>query len=429
VSGGAETPITGQRTASRSRPDDELRVSTLEIFFDLVFAFTLTQLTALLASHLSWPSAGRVLLVFGLLWWMYEAYAWLTNTRPPVHTAERLLLLLGMAGFLLIGLAIPSGFSSYALVLGLGYLLVVVVHAALYYRVNANILRVAPFNVTSALLVTIAALVRDSHGMTSPAGYVLWVAALAVQLGSPLIVHPSGRFEIRPAHFCERHSALLIVAIGESVAAVGIGAAGPASRGGPPDWRLLVSAVLGLAVAAALWWTVLGSGDDEAAVRVMTAASGDRRTMLALNAFFYGNIPLLLGLVAMAAGVLRAVVQAAGPGGPPAGSAAGAGQALVLACGAAAFLAGDVISRWQLGTGPFRLRAAAAAAAVATAAVGTYAGLNAQLILVAAVLVTPLLAERQSDTANGGLDGDEAGGAADVGGEGSDEGAGGGAAG
>jgi low temperature requirement protein LtrA len=409
---------TGARVA---RGDDDLRVSPLEIFFDLVFAFTLTQLTAMLASHLSWASVGRVLLVFGLLWWMYEAYAWLTNTRPPVHTAERLLLLVGMAGFLVIGLAIPSGFSSYALVLGLGYLVVVLVHAALYYRVNANILRVAPFNVASALLVTIAALLRGSHGQTSLAGYALWVAALAVQLGSPLVVHPAGRFNLRPAHFCERHSALLIVAIGESVAAVGIGAAGPASRGGTPDWHLLASAVLGLAVAAALWWIVFGTGDDENAVQVLAAASDDRRTVLALNAFFYGNIPLLLGLIAMAAGILRAVVQAIGPGAPPAGSAASAGQALVLACGAALFLAGVVISRWQLGTGPFQVRLAAAAAAIGTGAVGTYAGLNAQLILVAAVLVTPLLAERQPESGNSAGLGGEPRGSAEVAGEGSAE--------
>jgi low temperature requirement protein LtrA len=412
-------------TAQAAQADDDLRVSTLEIFFDLVFAFTLTQLTALLAGHLSWPSVGRVLLVFGLLWWMYEAYAWLTNTRPPVHTAERLLLLVGMTGFLVIGLAIPSGFSSYAVVLGLGYLLVVLVHAALYYRVNANILRVAPFNVASAMLVTIAGLLRDAHGTTSPAGYALWAAALAVQLGSPLIVHPAGRFEIRAGHFCERHSALLIVAIGESVAAVGIGAAGPASRGGPPDWHLLASAVLGLAVAAALWWIVLGTGDDDAAVLVLSAASRERRAVLALNAFFYGNIPLLLGLIAMAAGILRAVVQAVGPAGqaasgPAAGSAASAGQAFVLACGAALFMAGDVISRWQLGTGPYRVRLAAAVAVVATAAVGTYAGLNAQLIVVAAVLVAPLLVERQSGR-GGSRDSDGAGGGGDVAGEGSAE--------
>jgi low temperature requirement protein LtrA len=381
-----------------------LRVSTLEIFFDLVFAFTLTQLTSVLASRLSWLAVAQVLLVFGLLWWMYEGYAWLTNTRPPNHTTERLLLLLGMAGFLIVGLAIPRGFSNYAVVLGIGYLVVVTVHGVLYYRVNANIVRVAPFNIASALLVIGAGLLHNSHGTANPAAYALWIAALAVQLGSPLIVHPRGLFELQPAHFSERHSALLIVAIGESVAAVGIGAAGPISQPGSANWRVLGSAVLGLAVAAALWWIVFGSGDEERAERVLTQASSQRRTALALSAFFYGNIPLLLGLVALASGILRAVVLAAGHS-APSSNAAALGQAAVLASGAALFLFGDAIIRRQLGTGPYRLRAAAAIAALATTAVGATAGLDAQLALVAAVLMAPLILEREP--AGGGRAGPE----------------------
>src|SRR5215469_4876422 len=94
-----------QRPAS---PDLPLRVSTLELFFDLVFVFTITQLTSMLARDMSFAAAGRVLLVFALLWWMYGGYVWLTNTRTPSTAAERLLLLLGMAGFLVIGLAIPD---------------------------------------------------------------------------------------------------------------------------------------------------------------------------------------------------------------------------------------------------------------------------------------------------------------------------------
>jgi low temperature requirement protein LtrA len=381
--------------ADQGADDLPLRVSTLEIFFDLVFAFTLTQLTAVLASDLSWLAVAQVLLVFGLLWWMYEGYAWLTNSRPPVGTTERVLLLVGMTGFLVIGIAIPSGFSQYGVVLGLGYLLVVLVHSGLYYRVNANILRVAPFNVASAVLVTIAGLLHGPAGTASAPSYALWAAALAVQLGSPLVVHPAGRFELRPAHYCERHNALVIVAIGESVAAAGIGAAGPASSG-PVSWRLLAGAVLGLAVAAALWWIVFGAGDEERAEQVLTRARPERRTALAMNAYFYGNIPLLLGLVALAAGVLREVVQAAGRPGPAAGTPASAGQAAVLACGAALFLAGNVIVRWQLRIARVRPRILAAVAALATIPVGVYAGLVAQLGLVAAVLIGSLAAESRA---------------------------------
>jgi low temperature requirement protein LtrA len=380
-------PADGEPTPGADEPP--LRVTTLELFFDLVFAFTLTQLAALLASGFTAADGARVLLIFGLLWWMYEGYAWLTNARPPVHPAERLLLLVGMAGFLTIGLAIPDGFGGSSLALGLGYLAVVIIHAWLYFRVNRNIIRIAPFNVASALLVTVAGLLHGPTGAVEPAGYLLWTAALAVQLGSPLIVHPKGLFELRPAHLSERHSALLLIALGESVAAIGVGVGRLAGHSGLDQTRLIVAAVLGLALAATLWWIVFGGGDEEAAERVLTLATSERRTALALSAFFYGNIPLLLGLVATAAGVGQAIAHAgrlaAGP----------VGAAVALAAGAALFLAGDVTIRRRLQTGRVRLRAAAAVLALGTAAIGAQVALEAQLIVITAILVIMLVLERR----------------------------------
>jgi low temperature requirement protein LtrA len=391
--GGDASPegATSRRRPAReqaARTDEPpLRVTTLELFFDLVFAFTLTQLATLLASGFTAADVARVLLIFGLLWWMYEGYAWLTNARPPVHTTERLLLLVGMAGFLTIGLAIPDGFGATSLELGLGYLVVVVVHAVLYFRVNRNILRVAPFNVASALLVTVAGLLHGPAGSVRPAGYVLWILALAVQLGSPLIVHPKGLFELRPAHLSERHSALLLVALGESVAAIGVGVGRLAGYSGAENARLIVAAVLGLALAATLWWIVFGAGDEEEAERVLTAASSERRTALALSAFFYGSIPLLLGLVAMAAAVRQVIAHplslAAGP----------ASAAVVLGAGAALFLAGDVWIRRLLRTGPAALRTVAALLALATTAIGVLAALEVQLIAITVMLVIMLVLE------------------------------------
>jgi low temperature requirement protein LtrA len=366
-----------------------LRVTTLELFFDLVFAFTLTQLATLLASGFTGADVARVLLIFGLLWWMYEGYAWLTNARPPVHTAERLLLLVGMAGFLTIGLAIPDGFGGGSLALGLGYLVVVIVHACLYFRVNRNIVRVAPFNVASALLVTGAGLLHGPTGAVRPAGYVLWITALAVQLGSPLIVHPKGLFDLRPAHLSERHSALLLVALGESVAAIGVGVGRLAGHSGAENARLIAAALLGLGLAATLWWIVFGAGDEEETERVLTAASSERRTALALSAFFYGNIPLLLGLVAMAAAVGQVIAHGvslvAGP----------ARAAVVLGAGAALFLAGDVWIRRLLRTGPVRLRAVAALLALATILIGALVALEVQLAVMTVVLVGALVLEQR----------------------------------
>jgi low temperature requirement protein LtrA len=368
------------------RPDElPLRVTTLELFFDLVFAFTLTQLTALLSGDLALTGLLQVLLIFGLLWWMYGGYAWLTNARPPVHTAERLLMLVAMAGFLTTGLAIPHSFGRDGVAFGLGYLAVVLVHAWLYFRVNKNIIRLAPFNVASALLVITAGLVARHDGQPGLAGYLLWFAALAVQLGSPLIVQPAGRFEIRPAHFVERHGALLIVALGESVAAVGIGAT---RLRGEVTASLVIASLLGLALAATLWWALFGSGDDEAAERTLTSSATPRRSALALSAFFYGNIPLLLGIVAIATGVQQAIERSFGhqPGGP-------ATAAVALAGGAALFLAGDVVFRRLLGLGPVLIRAITSAAVLPTIALGVTATIEAQLALVAAMLAAMLVAE------------------------------------
>jgi low temperature requirement protein LtrA len=368
--------------------DQPLRVSTLELFFDLVFVFTITQLTGVLAREETLTGAVQVLLIFGVLWWMYGGYAWLTNARTPARLPERLLLLLGMAGFLVIGLAIPQAFTRRGdgVALGLGYLLVVVVHGALYLRLNRNILRVVPFNVASALLVIAAGATLGA------AGYALWVAALAVQALSPLIIRPQGRFSIQPAHFVERHGALIIVAFGESVADIGIGAAGH-----PLTPALVTQAVLGLALAAALWWAYFGVGDDERAEDAMTRADPAARPGLALNAYFYAYIPMLLGIVALAAGV-KQVIGHAGPARYPA--------CLALAGGVALYLAGDIAFRRTLRIGTQRYRAAAAVAALAAVSVGVTLSAAAQIALLTLIVAAALVVERRRDrVASGGSGG------------------------
>jgi low temperature requirement protein LtrA len=357
--------------AAPAADDRPIRVTTIELFFDLIFAFTLTQLTVVLtpghaASGSPTSRVLRVLLIFGLLWWMYGGYAWLTNSRAPIRTPERLLLVLGMTGFLIVGLAIPRGFGPDGVALGLGYLLVVLVHAVLYARVNPHIWRIAPFNVTSALLVIAAGL---AGGL---ARYALWAAALLVQAGAPLVVRIGGRFEIRPAHFAERHGALIIVAIGESVAAIGIGSASKLVDAG-----LVVAAVAGLALSVAFWWMYFGTGDDERGEQAMRAASPNRRPGLALSAYFYAHMPMLLGIVFAAAGVAEAVGH---------GGSGGLTAALALGAGAAAFTGGTAAFRAALGTGPVRLRLVTTALVVATIPLGALVAVEAQLALVTAIL-------------------------------------------
>jgi low temperature requirement protein LtrA len=362
-----------------TRPDSQpIRVTTLELFFDLIFAFTLTQLAVVLGHGMTDVGSLarhvlRVLLMFGLLWWMYAGYAWLTNTRSPVKAPERLLLVVGMAGFLIVGLAIPGGFGRDGVALGLGYLLVVLVHSVLYARVNKQILRIAPFNLASALLILGAGF---TDGVLT---YVLWAIGLVIQALSPFVVRLGGRFEVGPEHFAERHGALIIVAIGESVAAIGIGAIGK-----PVNAQLVLAAVLGLAISVAFWWTYFGSGDDARGERAMRAAPPTKRPGLAITAYFYAHIPMLLGIVFVAAGVAEAVRRGLEPSLP---------AALVLGVGGAAFVGGTVAFRAALRTGPITLRLVATVFALAIIPLGALVAIEAQVGLLIAGGIIGLVIE------------------------------------
>jgi low temperature requirement protein LtrA len=353
-----------------------LRVSTLELFFDLVFVFAITQLTGILARHdLTVADGFRVLLVFGVLWWMYGGYVWLATARTPSQTPERLLMLVGMAGFLIMALAIPEAFFADGVAIGIGYLIVVLVHGWLYQRVNRNIARVVPFNLIAAALVIAAGIVKG------PAGYVLWAAALALPALSPLVIKPHGRFSISPAHFTERHGALVIIVFGESVVDIGIGA-----EGHDVTVSLCLSAVLGLALAAALWWAYFGAADDEQAERSLTRADPAARPALALAAYFYAYIPLLLGVVAMASGVKQAIVRT--------GSTLPAGPCWAMGCGVALFLIGSAAFRHALKIGTQRYRLGAAVVALAACAVGVSLSVAAEMVLLIAIVAAALALER-----------------------------------
>ncbi len=203
------------------------RVSTLELFFDLVFVFTVTQLTRG-ARGASERCAGcsQVALMLGAIWWMYGGYAWLTNAVAADRTSRRLLLLGGMASYLVLALAIPHAFSGSGTAFALSYLAVVLTHVALFTRSSSAgvvqaILRIAPFNVATALLVLAAGVIGGT------AEYWLLGAAVTIEWISPRLVSDSG-FEIGAEHFVERHGLVVLIAIGESVVAVGAGAGGHA---------------------------------------------------------------------------------------------------------------------------------------------------------------------------------------------------------
>lgn len=178
----------------------------------------------------------------------------------------------------------------------------------------------------------------------------------------------------------ERYGLALLITLGESVVAVGIGVSAE-----PLDLGVAAAVVLGLALAAALWWTYFG-GDDEWAERALIDAEPDRRGPLTIAGFFYATIPMVLGVVAIAAGLKLTIGHSASP--------VPFGPALALAGGAALFLAGAAALRRALRIGPTALRLAGAAAALATVPLGTRVAAEAELVALVAVFVAVLAAEK-----------------------------------
>jgi low temperature requirement protein LtrA len=354
-----------------------VRVSTLELFFDLVFVFTITQLTGVLVSGGDAAAVIQVMVMLLIVWWMYDAYAWLTNTIPTEVVRYRLTLIGAMGGFLVVGLAIPDAYESAGLALGLGYLGVVLLHAAMYVKGTsvsevAAILRIVPFSLVGATIVIVGGAIGGAPQS------VLWAIAAGLLWVTPLITTTEG-FVVSPSHFVERHGLVIIIALGESIVVIGAGASGL-----DVDAGLLVVALLALALSAALWWLYFS---DEAAVSAaMVDAPVQRRAQLALNAFGYWHYGLLLGIVALAAGLKKAV-------GDPYDTLDG-WIAVELAAGVALFIACDVGFRRTLGIAGGRARLVAAAAALATIPLGLELAASAQVGVLAAVVAGGLIVER-----------------------------------
>jgi low temperature requirement protein LtrA len=336
------------------------RVSTLELFFDLVFVFTITQLTAVLADHLDLTGAVRVLTMFGVTWWMYGGYAWLTNSIAPSSSLRRGLLLVGMGGFLTMALAVPGAFDDSGWLFGLGYFVVNAVHTGVFAALGgesvARALRggLAALNLTSASLVLV--------GGFLPGGwrYGLWAAAFAVQIATPYL-HPLGGFSISPAHFVERHGLVVIIALGESIIALGIGVEGLRL-----SFDMVVVAVLALTVAYYMYWIYFGGDDEKAEHALEHTVDPPRRASLALQGFGYAHYPLLLGVIAFAAGIKKIIGHPFDP--------AKLAYAVAIGGGVALFLLAHAWFRRILGIGTTRYLLLGGALALATVPLGLVVG-------------------------------------------------------
>ena len=364
-------------TGLDAHDEETHRVTPLELFFDLVFVFAITQVTGLMSENPTWTGLGEGMLVLAALWWAWAAYTWLTNSLDAERGEIRLAIMAAMAAMLVVSLAVPEAFDEHGVLFGVAYLAVRAIHIALYALgsrtdpdVLRAVLRMTPTSVLAPLLLVGAGFLDGA------AQAAVWVVVLAADYLGVLIGRAEG-WRLSPRHFAERHGLIVIIALGESIVALGVGAGGLELDAG-----VVAAAVLGIAVVAALWWAYF----DVVAIvaeRRLGELGGRERAALARDSYSYLHLPMVAGIVLFALGLKKTL----GDVGDPLGAAPAAG----LCGGVALYLLAHVAFRLRNVGSLSRRRLVAAGGLLALLPAARELPALASLALVAAAM-TALIA-------------------------------------
>jgi low temperature requirement protein LtrA len=277
--------------------DHEHQVTPLELFFDLVFVFAMTQVTSGLADDPTWGGVLRGMLVLAALWWAWGAYAWLTSAMDVDEGGVRLTMLASIGAMLIVALAVPGAFGDDAVLFGVAYLLVRLLHLVLSAIVARDdpdrlvaLLRFAPTALFGALLLVLAGFLDGDERIA------VWIVALAIDYLGPAVIGVGRGWRVAPEHFAERHALIILIALGESIIAIGVGAGFELVAG------VIVGAMLGIVVVSALWWLYFDVAAIIARRRLMLAA-GLELHRLALHSYSYLHLPMVAGIVLFALGL------------------------------------------------------------------------------------------------------------------------------
>jgi low temperature requirement protein LtrA len=384
-----------QASHSRIRPDrQQAAVNPLELFFDLVFVFALTQVTAYMADELTWHGLLRGVLIIALLWWAWTGYAWLANVASADEPEIKLTLLVAMSAMFALALTIPEAFHdgpgglNGPVVLALCYLLVRVCHFGMFMIIaqedaglRAQLLRFAPSVVGSTIVLLVAS---QFEGWVQTA---LWVLALVVDYVGTALAGAAGWRLPAPGHFSERHGLIIIVALGESIVAIGVGVAKL-----PISTPIVVASGLGLVLVSAMWWAYF----DVSALlgeHALANEPAETRPRLARNAYSFAHFPLVVGIVLVALG-LKKVLEYVGDTGHHTLSDPLKGVALAaLVGGVVAYLLGHVVFKWLTVHTWSAIRLATAGALLLAWLLLAKVPALGQLAVVAALLVACLVVE------------------------------------
>ncbi len=308
----------GRNTRPRSRrvtmAEIEQSVTPLELFFDLVFVYSITQVTALMATDVSLVGLAQGLVVLGLVWWPWVGYAWLGNVIRADAGLTRPTFLLVMAAMFVMALSIPEAFEDLhggllgaAVVTGC-YLVVRAAHWMLFWVAAADdpplrrqLLVWWPSIAVSVALLTAGAVVGR------PWQLLFWALALVADLGGTVLIGASGWLLRAPGHFSERHGLVVIIALGESIVAIGVGATDLAI-----SWPIIGAAGLGIVLSAALWWLYFNTCAEFGERRLAETTDRTERSALARDAYSLLHLPMIAGIVVMALGLKKVIEYAGG---------------------------------------------------------------------------------------------------------------------
>jgi low temperature requirement protein LtrA len=283
------------------REIEEKRVGPLELFFDLVFVFALTQVTQLMSDKPTWAGLGEGMLVLAMLWWAWAAYAWLTNYINAEEGVERLLMFGVMAAFLVAALAAPQAFGAESLTFALAYAAARWLHIFIFAEANDDVDAAMAIRRLARTAIPGPALLIAAAFLDPPFQAAVWVLALAIDFSGPYVFGVRG-FRVSAGHFAERFSLIVIIALGESIVAIGAGLAGELDTG------VLIAALLAIVIACSQWW---GYFDVVAVVseRSFRQSRGHELLRRARDSYSYLHLPMIAGIILIALGIKKTVAD------------------------------------------------------------------------------------------------------------------------
>jgi low temperature requirement protein LtrA len=350
------------------------RVTPLELFFDLVFVLALTQCTALMADDPSWEGLAKGMLVLGVMWWAWVGYAWLTSVVDPEDGVVRLTIFAAMAGLLVVALCVPEAFDSSALLFACAYGVVRAAHLVLFFvaaRDDEHLRHSVLIGLTGSTAIGVGLLMAASLADGATQG-ALWALALALDMAGPLFFGSEG-WKLKPGHFAERHGLIVIIALGESIVAIGVGAEIGVDAG------VVTAAVLGVVVAAALWWLYFDVVALVAERRLTKAEVGREQNEIARDSYSFLHLPMVAGIVLLALGLKKTLGDVDDP--------LKTVPAVALLGGTSLYLLGHVAFRWRNIHTLNKQRLVTAIVLVALVPLGVEIASLATLGLLAAILV------------------------------------------